>query len=54
MKQPTKPTLNELNYARNLARKLGVEHRYRWDQDYWTREEFLTLIYGLEKRVRCG
>jgi len=52
MEKPRKPTIEQLNYARSLAGKLGAESKYQWSQDYWTEEELLTLIYGLEKRVK--
>ena len=53
MNKAKKPTIRDLNYAKNLAKQLGAEHRYRWEQDYWAEEELLTLIHGLEKRARC-
>lgn len=45
------PTIKQLNYAHELAEQLGVEHRYVWELNYWTKGELSTLIDGLKKRL---
>lgn len=54
MKKLKMPTIAQLNYASSLAKQLGVDQKYCWEQGYWTEEELLAVTYGLEKRFRCG
>lgn len=46
-----KPSVKQLNYAHDLAEQLGVEHRYQWELDYWTKAELSALITGFRKRL---
>jgi len=46
-----KPTVKQINYAHDLAEQLGVEDRYVWLADHFTRGELSELIGKLKKQL---
>ena len=49
MNETEKPTVNQLNYAHNLAEELDIEDRYNWLE--MTKEEVSELIDELKDRL---
>lgn len=49
--QDERPTVKQLNYAKDLAEQLGIDHRYVWLQTEWTRGELSMFIDECKRKL---